>query len=308
MTEVNVKSECAFGCPTKECISGDIIEMIAEKVLNDDRSANNKPDNKPDNKPNNTSDNKPNNTPNQPIETGGIKDHPATLLAKVEQVFQCDSESCLLAHPEVIKLVGEDTIEREKKKLKPYGPKDHKWFNNFNIDSVLEQFQRIDEYKFFHYPFAMMDFASYGHPLMKKPPAIIYDEGKRCYGCVINTDKISGPGKHWMALFGDMRDDHTWTVEFFNSSGNPYSEVTKYLVFAEQNMKQYIADKGLDVQTQIIPVLSIEHQKSNTECGPYSLYYIWSRLTGVTPQEIDSKRIPDSTVTKFRDFIFRDYE
>ena len=64
--------------------------------------------------------------------------------------------------------------------------------------------------------------------------------------------------------------------------------------------QEHIIKSG--VATAKINILSgLVHQRdSETECGPYSVYYIWNRLNGVPASEFQKKRIPDAKMIKFR--------
>ena len=46
------------------------------------------------------------------------------------------------------------------------------------------------------------------------------------------------------------------------------------------------------------------HQKSNTECGVYSLYFTIEFIKGKSFDEFESKRIEDSKMIAFRNEIF----
>ena len=54
-------------------------------------------------------------------------------------------------------------------------------------------------------------------------------------------------------------------------------------------------------------VTSVAHQRSQTECGPYSLYYIRRRLEGAPVETFtDPKvRISDEAMEEFRRYLFR---
>jgi hypothetical protein len=43
----------------------------------------------------------------------------------------------------------------------------------------------------------------------------------------------------------------------------------------------------------------------NSSCGPYSLYYIISRLEGVSSDAFQKNRIPDHKMWEFRKILFR---
>jgi hypothetical protein len=117
-------------------------------------------------------------------------------------------------------------------------------------------------------------------------------------GCVINSDKYHGDGKHWMALFVDIPGE---TVEFFNSSGNdPQVAWVDWMVKTAEELRQ------CGKKAKLIKVSSIRHQNSKTECGVYSLFYIWSRLNGIPCDVFLKHKINDDHIFHFRQLLFAD--
>jgi hypothetical protein len=112
-----------------------------------------------------------------------------------------------------------------------------------------------------------------------------------------------------MALFLDTRDPKKWTVEFFNSSGNPpVTEFVNWMVKAKHQLEEIITEKSIEPRPEvdIIRTTTICHQKSRTECGVYSLYYIYARLNGVTWTHFAKNPISDVTMFEFRQHLFDD--
>jgi Ulp1 family protease len=54
------------------------------------------------------------------------------------------------------------------------------------------------------------------------------------------------------------------------------------------------------------PVSSVSHQKNDTECGVYSLFFIRKRIVGVPYTYFQDHVISDNEVKEFRKYIFRD--
>jgi hypothetical protein len=156
-----------------------------------------------------------------------------------------------------------------------------------------------------------------------------------CFACVLNTDVSSGPGKHWVAVFVDCRPSlgNPWSVEYFNSTGNaPCKNVIKWMEETRVALESYrklcctsgtasdavhsgipdsIDGSKIDPNTAdlrkviALPVSSVSHQKSQTECGLYSLYYIRKRLVGTPYTFFQDYKVPDSEMIKFRKYVFR---
>lgn len=243
------------------------------------------------------------------------------VIEKIENELKCDTESCVLTHPAFSEFVRKETgnLDVIKQDLyvnfKTKGPRNNTdLLNNFNIDDTLLRWGR-EFREFYPCPFSMIDFKTvdsefgcadlykvFSGQAYYKDPINGEQEGPfNTYGCVLNTDVSTGRGKHWVCMFVDCRSS-MWTIEYFNSSGNPpHIDVTEWME-TQRNKLLKIHD---NVET--ITVTNIVHQKSNTECGMYVLYYIRSRLDGVDYKHFLSKRIDDSEVTKFRKHVFRKY-
>jgi hypothetical protein len=262
----------------------------------------------------------------------------AAVVREAAAVLGCSSESCVLMKLRQRRLVSEHDIRAEfARRFKPAGPRDSRaLLSNSNIDGVLRRW--ADEFPdFCPCPFAMADFETNGDAFASADPAQLRLDGEargapcRTFACVHNTDISSGPGIHWVAVFVDMRPEPAgpgqWSVEYFNSAGRPparpiirwMERVRAQLVAARA---QLAAGKGLpaeDAAGNPLPaegaagtvetraVTSVAHQKSQTECGPYALYYIRRRLEGAPVDEFADplRRVPDAAMEEFRRHLFR---
>ena len=123
----------------------------------------------------------------------------------------------------------------------------------------------------------------------------LYKKGYRRIGVVFNTDTSDGPGEHWMAAFADLRSKNPY-MSFFDSYGqSPEDEVVvlmhrwkeQYDAFGETPMKLFYS--------------KIRHQKKDSQCGMYSIYFLYCSIFEIPIQE----RIPDDVVEWMRHFFFR---
>jgi hypothetical protein len=53
-------------------------------------------------------------------------------------------------------------------------------------------------------------------------------------------------------------------------------------------------------------VSNIQHQKSNTECGIYSIFFVTARLCGIPYKKFRESEIKDENVNKFRKYLLND--
>jgi hypothetical protein len=231
---------------------------------------------------------------------------------------KCDSESCVLTNNEFKEFVEKknkyDIVSKELEiSFKAKGPRDTTdLLNNINIDETLLRWSREYDH-FYNCPFSMIDFKKIDNEFNKTNMANIVTGSKKhwdpvlkqskekctTFACVLNTDISSGRGKHWICVFIDCRYD-IWTIEFFNSSGNcPQKCIVEWM----ETQKHYLKQIHENVITVVVS--QFVHQKSNTECGMYALFYIRSRLDDVPYTLFMKNVIEDDEVTEFRKYVFR---
>jgi hypothetical protein len=242
-------------------------------------------------------------------------------IDKLIEYFKVDTESCLLlsdgftTFSERNGLDPDEITKYVEERFLPKGPRDQKndgswpWLSNFNIDNVLSRLESC-------YP----EFKNIGYQMIDfKTTGTLYDydfksdiaEGKTKFGVVLNTDVSSGKGIHWFCMFIDFSQKDTGNqvsggkpskppcvVEFFNSSGRaPTSQVGEF-------HKHLINKYGKEFDVDIM-INRTAHQKRNSECGVYCLFYIWARLKGISVDLIFNVRIEDAKMEEFRKYIFR---
>lgn len=206
---------------------------------------------------------------------------------------------------------------------KPVGSHGPQPLSNFELDHTLWQWEKKWP-DFCNLGFAMINFATYdGTPMqaLSRLADLMAGRGatwvqhelgdmehktepgphKRRFAFILNSDEISGNGKHWTCVFWSV-DGSRGVIEFFNSSGNaPYPEINKWWPKLERALMAAGA-----AEVSFVPVTAIQHQHGNTECGVYCLYYIWSRLNGRSAESFKHGEIPDDKMTAFRKQLFRE--
>jgi hypothetical protein len=250
----------------------------------------------------------------------GVTGDKQTIVATAKEKLGCENERCVLG--KLIPKLGEDTVRREiNTYLKVKGPTDGQLLSNIHIDSTLRQWTNAFP-DFYPYHFNMLNYASYAYDngyILHHPDTLAtilfadlyngeYDGKKyKCAGCVINSDTYQGEGKHWMALFADARAGDKWTIEFFNSSGNaPAPEWVSWLVKTKTQMEFILEKQKRNIPVEIKKVCDIRHQQSRSECGLYSLFYIWARLHNIPTDYFSENPIPDQLMFEFRQHLFED--
>lgn len=253
------------------------------------------------------------------------------IINNAKEKLNCDSEYCVVTHPEFKKhALKKNMVTRKeldinsKKRFKIKGPRNNvDWLSNYDIDTTLQDWAcRFED--FFPCPFAMIDFDRTNEPLNAYNLIDIYlgKYAKTCtlgnikipcrtFGGAINTDVSTGKGKHWMAIFVDMRGPE-WTIEFFNSAGDrPQKSIVHWMNRTKEYLDIFIqnsqnAELTTNVPTKLVTVSSVDHQESNTECGLYTLFYIRCRLEYVPYSRfLEGAEIPDESMMEFRKHCFR---
>lgn len=214
------------------------------------------------------------------------------FIEETKPKLGCDTEKCVIQQVERQLPKKESNALRKDLALnyKLKGPSDSTaLLSNINIDATLTLWTRSFP-KFTFTPYAMMDFAKYSHPLNSIDLPKI-SKKYNCWACVLNTDTHYGPGQHWVCLFADFREEPV--IEYFNSTGNPPPfEVREW--FKKQH------NKGL--KTMVANHRA--HQKKNTECGMYVLFYIRSRIEGRPVKFFATNTVHDKYMVEFRRHIF----
>jgi hypothetical protein len=238
------------------------------------------------------------------------------IVETVKKDLKCNTEECILKNPLFVKDEIKSIVNESLDRIKPEGPANStRLLNNENIDNVLKKLTK-QHTCFYHMDFQMIDFAGEknysGEWAIKNNRKIspthlgkidmtkdVVTEGYKTFGVVMNTDVRTGGGIHWFSLFCDFRTT-PYTVEYFNSSGNkPVKQIQDWLIKTEENLK------SAGHNAKVVVLSGLSHQKSETECGLYSLYYIWNRIKKVPAENFQQKKVPDSMMYAFRKQCFK---
>lgn len=116
--------------------------------------------------------------------------------------------------------------------------------------------------------------------------------GKTKIGLIFNLDPHNLEGSHWICMFINIPEKE---IYFFDSYGDKPPKEVK--VFMKRVQKQ---SRTLGREFKIITNTK-RHQRSESECGMYSLYIIIELLKGMQSfKELSSTRIPDKRVKILR--------
>ncbi len=256
-----------------------------------------------------------------------------STLDQAKKKLNCSTDACLVASTP--NLTDAERHKIDNQYLKPYtGSYDgNYWLSNTEIDSCMSQLR--DKFPGFGYSFIHMvdlkmfppnNLSMLDYEVLPVTEIDFASEFQNCgardtcskistkdnkpltsYGVVFNTDTSNGSGQHWYAIYIST-DNGPITIELFNSSGNEISTPTFNDFWTKTALD---ISEALDTTCEFKITSRIKHQKDNTgNCGAYSLFYIYARLSGISPLEFDK---PDSTVRdismeSFRKYLFRTHD
>jgi hypothetical protein len=222
------------------------------------------------------------------------------LLSEMQERFEGPQKNWV--NENFTKLMKKEFKEiLEKEIFRPEGPKKQfQWMSSLDMNAVLSQYEHL--YPDFKYlgsvPIDFDDIDFYG---IKN---IDYNEmkkiGKTRFAMVINNQKHSQGGQHWFCLYFDLKKGD---IFFVDSVGDePMDEIIKYV----DKLKTYLQSKNIKSNFKINKT---KHQKKNSECGIYSMYFILRFLKSGNFEEATKKEITDDTVNmEIRPYLFTDQE
>jgi hypothetical protein len=185
------------------------------------------------------------------------------------------------------------------------------WLNTFDILNVMQQYEK----KYTDFAFLgvfPLDFASrsaHSNSCITKMCDFQLEQlidTKKKFGMVVNMDKSTGRGSHWVAFYfcvGSKKG--TNGVCYYDSTGQfPPKEIQNFIV----NVKGQIENcsKIKNKESFKYKFNNIQHQRKNSECGVFSMNFI--RLCLENPEmnfrSIKQLMGSDDDMNKLRDYFY----
>jgi len=258
-----------------------------------------------------------NKNPNSMITTNNPKEIWEQLYHKNQH---CDQEHCWVQN-----IADKHLRDKISNSFSPFQPSNWKknknaWLSNFDIDAVLKQYQETYHGEFISLGPTPIDFDTkktngqcVWQELCKLSLSVEYNKGVRKIGIIYNLDTHKGSGTHWVSMFIDMAEN-TPFIFYFNSTSQRMPKQVKDLINRLQT--EWNTFRGSSFQ--VYKNTRTQHQRTNSECGMYSLFFIITCLTRKTDLMPDKTltttdlvelfagkhRIDDKYVWKFRDVYF----
>jgi hypothetical protein len=214
--------------------------------------------------------------------------NPTTIWKTLNsRLVNCEKEDCWL------KVIKDSELRNNIQNIvfAPKQPPEWKkdkntWLTDLDIRNVMKQYEKTyPEFKFIgpspiDFDTKIQEFTSESLCVWEELCNIdigkLYSKGITKLGMVFNLDAHDMPGSHWVSLFVDLKpnDGHSPFVMYFDSVGNNVPKEINSLIkkIMHQSRKNHIYMQKI--------ISHREHQKSNTECGMYSLFFNITMLTG----------------------------
>jgi hypothetical protein len=235
------------------------------------------------------------------------KSHPDTKIVEIEpnavwealrdRLYYCKKEDCWLKELKDTSLRDNiDTYIFAPDSPPSWGTNPNEWLSNIDILNVLSQYQRT--YKNFRFlgP-SPIDFDTHLNNTDKCVEQDIctfsiekqMKDKKNKIGIIFNLDRHDESGSHWVSFFIDLENK---VLFFFDSAGDSIPE--EIAILKDRIIEQ---GKSRGIKFKYYDNANHPHQKGNTECGVYSLFFTITMLTG----EINGKKYP----LKRRIYLFK---
>ena len=223
------------------------------------------------------------------------------------KIPKCRSEDCWI----------EQTPVRNRNKLlnqlfAPYQPKEWKqnpteWLSNIDILNVLKQYEKTyRDFKFIG-PTSIdfdtvIDSQCVSEELCHIDLQELTKSGINKIGIIFNLDRHDESGSHWVSMFINIKERFLF---YFDSAAGPTPvEIQKLIDLLLQQ------SANLNQKLTYYTNYPNQHQRGNTECGMYSLYFIITMLednvrsTKTKINLFKKKKIADKFVESFRNKYF----
>lgn len=218
---------------------------------------------------------------------------------------ECSHEICWIEN-----IVTDPEVKKKLKRIH-FAPKapiswnrnKNEWLSSIDISNVLDQYKSTNP-DFTYMGPSPIDFDSKVDSSICVWPELCklnikeqYDKGIRKIGIVFNLDKHDQSGSHWVGLFIHLNEKYFFYFDSCAPKKLP-NEITELINRITEQSKEYNMPLRKYVNT-------LPHQKGNTECGMYVLYFIICLLENLKkPEDFGKRRIPDSEVEMFREIYF----
>jgi hypothetical protein len=243
--------------------------------------------------------------------------NPMVVLKELQTKMsdKCTKEDCWLS---LLSFAEKDMLEKTvfaPKQPMEWEQNPTEWLSNHDILNVLTQYEKSNPNFKFIGP-TPIDFdvkpditsdKCVTEELCKFSLKTLVDSGIKKIGIIFNLDKHDKGGSHWVSMFIDI--EKSFIFYFDSAANNTPNEINEFV-----KRVQHQINEVFNKQFEYYENYPKQHQRSNTECGMYSLYFIIT-MGCFTPDGEESqignnidffknKRIPDAKMIELRNKYF----
>jgi hypothetical protein len=238
-------------------------------------------------------------------------DNPFIIWNRLKNILSnvCDNEKCWLRRQFNKYNLDSNLLSYTFSPERPtiWNKNKNEWLDSNNILSVMKQYEKkYHNFRFLgpspiDFDYLVNDNECVWNELCNFNLLDYLIKGVDKIGIIFNTDPHNKSGEHWISLFINMQDVHPY-IFFFDSVGHKIPK--QILNFVNKVTMQA---KQTNIHLNYIDNHKIQHQKGETECGMYCLYFIIELLS-------DNKncsfflnkvfKIPDNFVEMYRYIYF----
>lgn len=226
--------------------------------------------------------------------SGGTERVWKQIQARMKETCDDGRKECIAAH----------LLERPKAP-ETWTDKPDQWLTSTDVNLLEKRFEKLfDKYKYVgSFPIDFNEHNEVGKCLVSTLCSLdlrsLYKKGYHHIGLVFNTDVSTGPGQHWISAFCDIDPELEYPrMTYFDSYAHkPEPQIAELM----NKWKEQWDKTGIHSKPMQLTYNGTRHQKKNTECGMYSIYFHYSCLMGIPM----NKRIPDEVVQGLRGLLFK---
>ena len=230
-----------------------------------------------------------------------------TIANIMETKFKCKSEACWVNIRSLMNRLSIQDVDYFRQHFRPHMPDEivddyTKWISNYDIKKVLEQHDK-EKPEVYFYGAVPIDFkkCSVSSDLCKIDLKQHLDNNEHKLAIVFNTDYSSGPGKHWNAMYVDLKGKNLNSqpgIYFFDSfAARPMPQVKELI----EKLKQQGSNLDIDF---IVTVNDKKLQKNNFSCGFYSMHFLENMINEVPFKKYISSGLSDKKMIEYRNHCY----
>uniref|UniRef100_A0A6C0J4E8 Ubiquitin-like protease family profile domain-containing protein n=1 Tax=viral metagenome TaxID=1070528 RepID=A0A6C0J4E8_9ZZZZ len=233
-----------------------------------------------------------------------------SLSINMKNKFNCNNQMCWLK-TKLLKNMDNENINFFT--FRPNGPeKRSEWLSTNDINHVVYQYEKIyDNFNFFGaVPYDFQDL-----PILDVYNVNfnnLLNNNKSRIGLVINLDKHTESGSHWVSLYSDFKKNQ---IYFFDSfAKKPGKEIKTFLgqilnflyekKYNKTLKEEMIFTKDPSLESFDVRYNKIRHQFKSSDCGVYSINFILRLLKGESFDYITKNITKDDDMNECRKVYF----